>query len=97
MAKYRAQILLEPEQHAVLVRLAEERQESISGVVREIVGGYLLEVEGRLQNERERQALHDLAVLRRKVEESHGMIAADWLEEARDERSREIPAGWGDA
>jgi len=95
VAKYRAQILLEPEQHAVLVRLAEARRESISGVVREIVGKYLEEMEETEQRERECRALEKLAQLRKKIERARGTLAADWLEEDREERSGEISRRMG--
>lgn len=88
MAKYRAQILLEPEQHAVLVRLAEAQRESISGVVREIVGKYLEEMKDTEQ--RERRAVEKLAQLRKKIERTRGTLAADWLKEDREERNEEI-------
>ena len=90
MAKYRAQILLEPEQHAVLVRLAEAQRESISGVVREIVGKYLEEMKDTEQRERERRALEKLAQLRKKIGRTRGTLAADWLKEDREERNEEI-------
>ncbi|MBN1666905.1 MAG: hypothetical protein JW862_07440 [Anaerolineales bacterium] len=41
--KYRAQILLKPEQHQALAEIAAQRQQSISHVVREIVQDYLVE------------------------------------------------------
>ncbi|GAB4581838.1 MAG: ribbon-helix-helix protein, CopG family [Anaerolineales bacterium] len=50
--KYRAQILLEPEQHQVLSEIAQQQGQSISHVVREIVGQYIGEREQILQNQR---------------------------------------------
>jgi len=95
MAKYRAQILLEPEQHAVLARLADARGDSISGVVREIVGEYLQEVRDEELEAHKRLALDGLTMLRKKIEGSHGTLAVDWLEEVREERSREMDERMG--
>jgi len=59
--KYRAQILLEPEQHAALSAIAAERLQSISHVVREIVQEYLVECDLDEQRHREIQAIQALA------------------------------------
>ena len=40
-AKYRAQILLEPEQHEALAQVAQQENRSISDLVREIVREWL--------------------------------------------------------
>jgi hypothetical protein len=90
MSKYRAQILLEPEQHQALSEIAEQRQQSLSHVVREIVEDYLVEHNLDKQQQQEIQALKALADLRRKIQERRGLIAEDLLAEARQERSTEL-------
>jgi hypothetical protein len=88
--KYRAQILLEPEQHAALVALATERQESISHVVREIVGEYLVEKDQLARKRRVLEALEALREIRERNLARSGMMPPDFLEELREERAREL-------
>jgi hypothetical protein len=88
--KYRAQILLEPEQHQILAEIAAQRQESISLVVREIVQEYLVERDLNEQQRREIQAIQSLAQLRQEIQAQHGLIHTDLLAEARAERDAEL-------
>lgn len=88
--KYRAQILLEPEQHAALAALAAEREESISHVVREIVGEYLVENDKLAQKRRALEALEELAWIRKRIQARHGTIDPGFFEEIREERAREL-------
>ena len=88
--KYRAQILLEPEQHQALSEIAAQRQQSISHVVREIVQEYLVERDLDEQQRREIQAIQALAQLRQEIQAQHGLISEDLLAEARDERATEL-------
>ncbi|MBC8509790.1 MAG: hypothetical protein H8D34_33500 [Chloroflexi bacterium] len=90
MSKYRAQILLEPEQHQALSEIAEQRQQSLSHVVREIVEDYLVEHDLDEQLQQEIQAVKALADLRRKIQKRRGLITDDLLAEARQERSAEL-------
>ena len=66
---YRAQILLEPEQHRTLSELAEREGRSISDLVRESVQAYLVERERASQREREQRALDKLAEIRARLDE----------------------------
>lgn len=88
--KYRAQILLEPEQHQALAEIAAQRQESISHVVREIVQAYLVERDLNEQQREEIQAIQSLARLRQEIQAQHGLIRTDLLAEAREERDAEL-------
>lgn len=91
---YRAQILLEPEQHRTLVELAEKEGRSISELVREIVGQYLVERERATQLQREMQALATLTQIRRQIEQKHGVYQGDLLAESRAEREQEFDRIW---
>ena len=90
MSKYRAQILLEPEQHQALSEIAEQRQQSLSHVVRQIVEEYLVEHDLDEQLQQEIQAIQALADLRRKIQKRRGLITQDLLAETRQERSAEL-------
>ena len=90
MNKYRAQILLEPEQHQALSEIAEKRQQSLSHVVREIVQDYLVERDLDEQQRQEIQAIQALAELRRTIQTQRGLVTEDLLAEARQERSAEL-------
>jgi len=90
MKKYRAQILLEPEQHQLLSEIADQRQQSLSHVVREIVQDYLVERDLDEQQHQEIQAIKALAELRRTIQERRDLVTKDLLAEARQERSEEL-------
>ena len=91
---YRAQILLEPEQHRTLAQIAEREGRSISEVVREIVGQYLVEREQETQLQREMEAIKTLTQIRRQIEQKHGVYQGDLLAEIRAEREQEIDRVW---
>ena len=88
--KYRAQILLEPEQHQALADLAAERRESISHVVREIVEAYLVQHDREAKSRRFIEALEALREIREENLAKFGMIDPNFLEEMREERAREL-------
>jgi len=92
--KYRAQILLEPEQHAALAEVAEREKRSISEVVRQIVGEWLATQDHEAQRQRELQALDELTQLRLKIQEKHGVYTGDLIEEARAGRDADIERVW---
>ncbi|MEW5871173.1 MAG: hypothetical protein AB1894_18000 [Chloroflexota bacterium] len=93
--KYRAQILLETEQHEALAQIAQQTQRSISDIVREIVGEWLADQDLENQSQRELQALKELTQLRLKIQESHGVYSGNWIEEVRTERDEELDrAAW---
>jgi len=88
--KYRAQILLEREQHQALSEIAAQRQQSLSQVVREIVGNYLSEYDEDVQRSQEIRAIEKLGQLRQEILAQHGPIQEDLLEDARAERDSEL-------
>ncbi|MBC8503320.1 MAG: hypothetical protein H8D34_00550 [Chloroflexi bacterium] len=94
MKKYRAQILLEPEQHQMLSEIADRRQQSLSHVMREIVQDYLVERDLDEQQRQEIEAIQALAELRRTIQERRGLVMEDLLAEARQERVVELEEGW---
>jgi hypothetical protein len=91
---YRAQILLEPEQHRMLADIAEKEGRSISEVVREIVGQYLAERQQETQLQKEMQAIEALTQIRRQIEQKHGVCHRDLLAEIRAERAQEFERIW---
>jgi hypothetical protein len=91
---YRAQILLEPEQHRTLAEIAEQEGRSISELVRESVQAYLVEREKETQWEREQRALDRLAEIRARIQERHGILDVDLVAEIREERDRDNERVW---
>ena len=91
---YRAQILLEPEQHEALKRLAREDGRSVSDVVRELLRQYLAEVEQEAQTQRELQPVEDLAHKRKRLCEERGMYRGQLIDEIRVERERDREWLW---
>ena len=92
---YRAQILLEPEQHQTLAEIAKNDGRSISDVVREIIREYLAEQSRDEQLERELAALESLAQMRQKIQARHGIINRDLVTEIRSEREADLEQAWG--
>ncbi len=88
MAYYRAQVLLDPEQHARLRRIAEARGVSISEVVREIVDIGLEHIER--ERDARLRALDDLARLGDALERAVGRIPADIVRSVREERDARL-------
>jgi hypothetical protein len=91
---YRAQILLEPEQHRTLAELAEREGRSISDLVRESVQAYLVKREREARREREQQALDRLAEIRARIQAQHGILDVDLVAEVREERDRDNERVW---
>jgi Arc/MetJ-type ribon-helix-helix transcriptional regulator len=91
---YRAQILLEPEQHEALAEIARLEKRSISEVIREILREWLVLRDRQTQRQRELQALEELTLLRRKIQEEHGVYTGDFLAEARAEKEADIERVW---
>jgi Arc/MetJ-type ribon-helix-helix transcriptional regulator len=92
--KYRAQILLEPEQHEALAEVARRENRSISDVVREILREWLAIRDVEAQHRRELQALEELTQLRLKIQEKHGVYSGDLVEEMRAERDADLERIW---
>ena len=93
---YRAQILLEPEQHQALTEIAQREGRSISDLVREIVGRHLAERDREVQLQRELQAIQELTHIRKQIQEQHGIYHVDLVAEVREERDRDTERVWGD-
>ena len=91
---YRAQILLEPEQHRALTEIAQREGRSLSDLVREIVERHLAERDREARLQREIKALEALTQIREQLQAQHGMCPADWLAEARAEWEQEIERVW---
>ena len=92
--KYRAQILLEPEQHAALAEAAEREKRSISEIVREIVGEWLNQQDDRRLWEQRRDALEYLTQIREGIRRQYGVFPGNLIEEARAERDEENDRVW---
>jgi hypothetical protein len=91
---YRAQILLEPEQHRTLAELAEREGRSISDLVRESVQLYLAERDREARRERRMEALDALTELRERIQAEHGVLSSDFVAEMREERDRDNERVW---
>ena len=92
--KYRAQILLEPEQHEALAHIAGQEQRSISDVVREIVQEYLVRVDEGAVWQQRMQALERLSQIREQAERQYGIYQGDLVNEARQEQDDESERVW---
>lgn len=91
---YRAQILLEQEQHDALKQIAREDGQSLSAVVREIVRQYFAERENDARKKRELQALENLARIRTQIREQHGIYQGDLLADVRAEWEQDLERVW---
>jgi len=95
---YRAQILLESEQHQVLAEIAEHEGRSISDLVREIVRHHLAERRQQAQQLTALQAIEQLTQIRARLQEEHGVYQDDPLAEVRAEWEEDVERTWqGDA
>ncbi len=94
MQLYRAQILLEADQHLRLERRAQESGRSMSDLVREIVEEYLTRESVGEALRRSLAALDELTAMRREIEREHGLLETSFLnafvDELREERDAEI-------
>ena len=93
---YRAQILLEPEQHQALTDIAQHEGRSISDLVREIVRQYLAQREQADRQRTEMRAIQELTQIRKQLQEQHGVYQVDLLTEVRAEREQDVERVWGD-
>ena len=92
--KYRAQILLEPEQHRALSKIAEQEERSISDIVRESVQIYLAARARETQRERALQALQDLSATRQHLQAQYGVFDGDLVAQIREEREQDVERVW---
>jgi predicted DNA-binding protein len=93
--KYRAQILLEPQQHTILAEIARQGGQSVSHVVREIVAQYLAaqEQEARCAEEAfERIQQHRAAILARRGGSSLDVDITELIDQMREERDDDLVA-----
>ncbi len=90
--KYRAQILLEPEQHQALQKIAERDGRSISQVAREVIrlGLSAMEQEAEKRWAQRMQALEQLQRLRDEIREQHGVYQGNLVDEVRSERENQL-------
>ena len=87
---HRAQILLYPEQHSALSEIAKREDRSLSDLVREILGEYLVERTEDARLQRELEALDELRQIRERIEQRYGVYQGDLLAEVRAERDRQL-------
>ena len=92
--RYRAQLLLESEQHAALARIAEAEGRSISDLVREIVQRSLDERAREAEAATALQAVAHLTQIRERVREAHGAYPGDPLAEVRVDSEEGIERLW---
>jgi hypothetical protein len=93
---YRAQILLEPEQHQVLADIARKEGRSLSDLVREILAEHLSQRDQEARMQRELEAIQALAGLRAQLHTKHGTVSVDLLAEVRHEREEDVAHLWSD-
>ena len=91
---YRAQILLEQQQHETLAKIARREKRSISDVVREIVNEWLAAQTLESQKRLELDSLEQLGQIRLRIQEQRGVYNGDLLAEARSEREQDIERVW---
>jgi hypothetical protein len=94
--KYRAQILLEPEQHKTLQEIAHREGQSISEVAREVIrlGLQVLETDSEILWQKRMAALERLNQIRQKIQEDKGIYEGNLVDEARKDRQRQIDSSW---
>jgi len=88
---YRAQILLEPEQHRELSQIARREGRSISEIARRFIRAGLasMNADPRLKSRRV-AVLRRLRSLRQDIKERTGIITHDLIQEIREERSGDL-------
>jgi hypothetical protein len=91
---YRAQLLLESDQHEALAEIARQEGRSISDLVREIVRQHLTERDEQARKQREIEAIERLRQIRARVQEEHGVYKGDLLAEVRAEQEEEMVRIW---
>ena len=92
--KYRAQILLEPEQHDALAEAALRENRSISNLVREIVNEWIQEQEPESIWRKREAALNSLRTIREEIENAYGVYQGDIIEEIRSGRDEDLEDIW---
>ena len=91
---YRAQILLEPEQHRELSRIARREGRSISEIARRLIRVGLTNMNADpLLKSRRRAVLERLRSLRQDVQDKTGIMERDLIHEIREERTVDLLPG----
>lgn len=85
---YRAQVLLESEQHEALAAIAQQEERSVSDLLREIVREHLADREARKMDAL--QAVERLTRIRESVQARYGTCPRDLVAEVRAEREEEL-------
>lgn len=96
--KYRAQILLEPEQHKQLVEIAKREHRSVSDIVREAVAEYVTAQEKDRDRQKEvfaRIRRHQEEILKRRGGKPIEIDTVELIHEMREERDNELLARMG--
>jgi len=93
---YRAQLLLESEQHEALARIAEAEGRSISDLMREIVQRALDERARAAEAATALQAITRLTQVRERVREARGTYQGDPVAEVRAESEEGVERLWRD-
>jgi hypothetical protein len=96
--KYRAQILLEPEQQKKLAEIAAREHRSVSDVVREAVGEYVVAQEKK--RDRQKEVFSRIRQLHARILERRGgkpieIDTVELINQMREERDNEILARMG--
>ena len=92
--KYRAQILLEPEQHNALAEVARRENRSISELMREIVDQWLSQQDEQRLWEQRMEALGRLSHIRERIQQEYGIYQGDLIEEARADQEEDFDRVW---
>jgi len=92
--KYRAQILLEPEQHEALAQAAQRQKRSISDLVREILRQWLEQRDDQQIWDKRMDALNRLTQIRERIQQQYGVYEGNLIEEARAERDEDMDRVW---
>ncbi len=91
---YRAQILLEPEQHRELSRIARREGRSISEIARRLIRVGLTNMNADpLLKSRRRAVLEHLRSLRQDIQDKTGIMERDLIHEIREERTVDLLPG----
>ncbi len=93
--KYRAQILLEPEQHKTLAEIAAREKRSVSDVVREAVAEYVTTHTKESIRERRLRGLEEINKFREKILSERGgkpidIDVVELIHQMREERDNEL-------
>lgn len=89
----RAQVMLDPEDYRRLQSLAEKQGKSLSETIREVVLQYLNEQE-RQEQEKFQKSLDELRQIRQRNAARYGIYQGDLVNEAREERERQMEDVW---